>query len=135
METVYFELNAENLLNCAIWCSVTTHQELNSSIIFKGAMNFKKMFPLARMFPLAVIHRGSKKQCDHHSYLRCSNSLYTISVDTISFAYYWFFIPDSTELGIYEFFWLLYHCLMINNYSYSFLFVLDIIFQQIVFWF
>ena len=35
-------------------------QKVNSSIISKGAMNnFKETFPLARMFPLAVMHRGA----------------------------------------------------------------------------
>ena len=34
-----------------------TYQKVKSSIVFKGAMNgFHEMFPLARMFPLAVMH-------------------------------------------------------------------------------
>ena len=40
-------------------CSATTYQKINSYIVSKGAMNsFKEMFPLARMFPVAVMHRG-----------------------------------------------------------------------------
>ena len=32
------------------------YQKINSSIVSKGAMNsYKEMFPLARMFPLAVM--------------------------------------------------------------------------------
>ena len=39
--------------------AATTYQNINSSIVSKGAMNsFNEIFPLARMFPLAVIHRG-----------------------------------------------------------------------------
>ena len=35
-----------------------TYQMINSSIVSKGAMNsFNEMFPLARMFPLAVMRR------------------------------------------------------------------------------
>ena len=42
---------------CAIWCSATTYQNINSSIVSKGAMNsFKEKFPLARMFPLTAMH-------------------------------------------------------------------------------
>ena len=38
--------------------SSTTYQKVDSSIVSKGAMNnFNEMFPLARMFPLAVMHR------------------------------------------------------------------------------
>ena len=34
-----------------------TYQRINSSIVSKGAMNsFKEIFPLARIFPLAVMH-------------------------------------------------------------------------------
>ena len=34
------------------------YQKTNSSIVPKGAINsFKEMFPVARMFPLAVMHR------------------------------------------------------------------------------
>ena len=34
------------------------YQKVNSSIVPQGTMNsFKEMFPLARMFPLAVMHR------------------------------------------------------------------------------
>ena len=36
----------------------TTYQKVKSSTVSKGARNsFKEMFPLARMFPLAVMHR------------------------------------------------------------------------------
>ena len=36
-----------------------TYQKVSSSIVSKGAMNsFDEMFQLARMFPLAKIHRG-----------------------------------------------------------------------------
>ena len=36
-----------------------TYQMINSSLVSKGAMNsFKEMFPLARLFPLTVMHRG-----------------------------------------------------------------------------
>ena len=36
------------------------YQKINSSIVSEGAMNnFKEMFPLARMFPPAVIHTPS----------------------------------------------------------------------------
>ena len=44
--------------NCTKWCSATTYQMVNSSVVSKGAMNSSnEMFPLARMFPLAVMHR------------------------------------------------------------------------------
>ena len=34
-----------------------TYQKVNGSIVSKDAMNsFNEMFPLARMFPLAVMH-------------------------------------------------------------------------------
>ena len=34
-----------------------TYQKINSSIVSKGTMDsFKEMFPLVRMFPLAVMH-------------------------------------------------------------------------------
>ena len=47
----------ETSYNCAKWCSSTTYQKVNSSIVSKGAMNsFNEMFPLARVFPLAVMH-------------------------------------------------------------------------------
>ena len=44
--------------NCARWCSATTYQKLNSSVVSKGAMkSFNEMFPLVRIiFPLAVMH-------------------------------------------------------------------------------
>ena len=33
------------------------YQKINSSIVSEDAMNkFKEMFPLARMFPLAIVH-------------------------------------------------------------------------------
>ena len=36
------------------------YQKVNSSIVSKGAMNsLKEMFPLARMFPLTVMHTPS----------------------------------------------------------------------------
>ena len=36
------------------------YQKINSSIVSKDAMNkFKEMFPLARMFPLAIVHTPS----------------------------------------------------------------------------
>ena len=45
--------------NCEKWCSATTNQIVNSSIISKGAMNsFNEKFLLARMFPLAVMQSG-----------------------------------------------------------------------------
>ena len=48
----------ETPYNCAIWCSATTYQNINSSIISKEAIiSFKEMFPPARIFPLAVMHR------------------------------------------------------------------------------
>ena len=38
-----------------------TYRKVNSSIVSKGLMNsFKEMFLLARMFPIAVIHREIK---------------------------------------------------------------------------
>ena len=41
--------------------SAAAYQKVNSSIVSKGDMNsFNEIFPLARMFPLAVIHRGYK---------------------------------------------------------------------------
>ena len=47
----------ENSYNCAKWCSAMTYQKVNSFILSKSAMNsFKEMFPLSRMFPLAVMH-------------------------------------------------------------------------------
>ena len=56
METVYSELKVGMSYNCAIWCSATTYQKVNSSIVSKGAMNrFKEIFPLV-MFPLPVMH-------------------------------------------------------------------------------
>ena len=37
------------------------YQKVNSSIVSKGAMNsFKEIFPLVRMFPLAVTHEAVK---------------------------------------------------------------------------
>ena len=46
----------ETSFNCAMWCSSTMYQKINSSIISKGTMNsFKQMFPLAKMFPPAVM--------------------------------------------------------------------------------
>ena len=50
----------ETSYNCAIWWSATKYQKVDSSMVSKGAMNsFNEMFPLARMFPLAVMHSGS----------------------------------------------------------------------------
>ena len=47
----------ETSYNCAIWRSATTYQKINSSIVSKGVINsFNKKFPLARMFPLAIMH-------------------------------------------------------------------------------
>ena len=41
-------------------CSATAYHKVNSSIVSKGAMNsVKEMFPLARMFLLAVMHTSS----------------------------------------------------------------------------
>ena len=58
METVHSELKLENSYNCTIWCSAMMYQKINSSVVSKGAMNkFREMFPLARIFPLAVMHR------------------------------------------------------------------------------
>ena len=57
METVYSELKIGMSYNCAIWCSATTYQKVNSSIVSKDAMNrFKEIFPLVIMFPLPVMH-------------------------------------------------------------------------------
>ena len=43
-------------VNCAMWYLATTYQKINSSIVSKGALiSFKEMFPLDRMFPLAVM--------------------------------------------------------------------------------
>ena len=45
--------------NCAKWSSATMYQKVSSCIVYKGAMNsFNEMLPLARMFPLAVMHMG-----------------------------------------------------------------------------
>ena len=52
METVYSNKKLETY-NCAIWCSATTYQKINSSIVSKGAMNSFK-----EMFPLALMHKG-----------------------------------------------------------------------------
>ena len=50
----------ETSYNCAKWCSATTYQKVNSSIVSKGAMNsFNEMFPQA-MFPLVAMHKGSQ---------------------------------------------------------------------------
>ena len=57
METVYSKLKVGTSYNCSKWCSPTTYQKVNSSFVSKGPMNsFNKMFPLARIFPLAVMH-------------------------------------------------------------------------------
>ena len=48
----------ETSYNCTKWCSATMYQKVNSSIVSESAMNsFNEMFPLARMFPLAIMHR------------------------------------------------------------------------------
>ena len=62
----------ETSYNCAIWCSATTYQKINSSIVSKGAMNIlTEMFPLARMFPLAVMHGASFQfERSHGNWLR-----------------------------------------------------------------
>ena len=49
----------ETSYNCTKWCSTRTYQKekVDSSIVSKDAMNsFNEMFPLARMFPPAVMH-------------------------------------------------------------------------------
>ena len=52
-----------------MWYSATTYQKINSSIISKGVMNsFKVMFPLARMFPLAVMHKGFEQFLEIRKY-------------------------------------------------------------------
>ena len=53
METVYSNKKLETSYNCTIWCSATTYQKINSSIVYKGAMNSFK-----EMFPLALMHKG-----------------------------------------------------------------------------
>ena len=46
----------ETSYNCVKWCSATTYQKVNSSIASQGAMkSFNEMFPLASMFPLAIM--------------------------------------------------------------------------------
>ena len=61
METIYSKLKLETSYNCSKWCSATTYQKVNSSIIVStGVMNdFNERFPLAKMFPLAVMHKGT----------------------------------------------------------------------------
>ena len=61
--------------NSEIWCSVTTYQKDNSSIVSKGAMNRLpwKMFPLARMFPLAVMRTLYTTQNQYHKVRQSSN--------------------------------------------------------------
>ena len=50
----------ETSYNCARWFSATVYQKVNSSIVSKGVINsFNEMFPLARMFTLAVMHTPS----------------------------------------------------------------------------
>ena len=52
METVYSKVKVVAQSDFS-----TTYRKVNSSIVLKGAMNsFNVMFPLARMFPVAVIH-------------------------------------------------------------------------------
>ena len=54
-ETVYSELELGNPLKL---CNMMLSDDvINSPIVSKGAMNsFKEMFPLARMFPVVVMH-------------------------------------------------------------------------------
>ena len=60
METVYSKLKVGNLLYLRkVMLSHDAYQKVNTSIVFRGAMNnFNEMFPLAKIFPLAVMHRG-----------------------------------------------------------------------------
>ena len=48
--------NLENSCNWAIWCSATTYQKVNNSIVSKGTMN-----SFEEMFLLAVMHTPSTK--------------------------------------------------------------------------
>ena len=81
METVYSELKVEVSYNCAIWCSATTYQKINSSIVSDGAMNrFKEMFPIARMFPLPVMHSV---------FCEFSGAYYTDKAYVINAKYFW----------------------------------------------
>ena len=42
------------------------YQKINGSIVFKGTMNkLREVFPLARMFPLAVKHTPRFKFMSH----------------------------------------------------------------------
>ena len=61
METAYSKLKWEISYNCEKWCSDKTyHQKVNSSIVSKCAMkSFNETFPLARIFPLAIMHTPS----------------------------------------------------------------------------
>ena len=81
----------ETSYNCAKWCSATTYQKVNSSIVSKGAMNnFNEMFPLARMFPLAVMHRGySKKGGVSLIFTLTLSSVIFLSVCGV-YVFYWF---------------------------------------------
>ena len=50
------------------------YQKVNSSIVSKGAMkSFNERFPLARMFPLAVMHRGDFHVLINTKYLCLKN--------------------------------------------------------------
>ena len=61
----FIALKLETSYNCCI----------NSSIVSEGAMNsFKEIFPLARMFPLPVMHRVF---CEFSGDLLYWQSLYT----------------------------------------------------------
>ena len=56
--------------------NMTFQKAFNSCIVSKGAVNsFKEMFPLARMFPVAVMHRKAgthlPPQCLQPSILLC----------------------------------------------------------------
>ena len=80
----------ETCYNCAKWCSATSYQKLNSSIVSKGAMNnFNEMFPLTRMFPLAVMHRGCSKKGGVSLVFTLTLSLIFLSVCCV-YVFCWF---------------------------------------------
>ena len=75
METVFSKLKVGNLLQLR----KVTYQKFNSSIVSKGAMNnFNEMFPLARMIPLAVMHRGCSKK-------RGVSLIFTLTLSSVIF--------------------------------------------------